>query len=331
MTKKFSVLFILAAILVLVLAPNMAQDDVIEIYYLTKHLDNPWFVNETQGAADLAEAYGDVELTIQDLQFDAGLALSAMDTAIGAGADGIIIVVPEQQIGPAVMQRAAEAGIPLLTVDDTIQDANGNFATHVGFDTADMGSTAATMAYEVYQNEGWAENAENVKIVSIEDQTLSVCMQRTDASNETWLSIAENFTEDDIIHLPYANTLVSAIDAMAPVVTANPDVTHWILWSCNDDGVLGGVRALEQGGVAAENIIGVGLNGHLACDEWNKGTPTGFRGTVYNRSATHGELALMTMYNRIKFDVPFPVRVVAPGVPVTPENASVMDYESCVE
>lgn len=334
MLRKYSpvtlVVIVLAAALSVVFMVGAQDGETYQIAYLTKHLDNPWFVNETGGAQTLADQYGDLELTIQDLQFDANLALSAMDTVIGAGVDGIIIVVPEQQIGPAVMQKAADAGIPLMTVDDEIKDANGVFAPHVGFNTADMGKAVTSQASEFYTAEGWANNADaNVRVVSIEDQTLSVCMQRTDSANATWKELYPDWPDDHIIHLPYANTLVSAIDAMAPVVTANPDVTHWILWSCNDDGVMGAVRALEQAGIPASNVIGVGLNGHLACDEWKKPEPSGFRATIYNRSASHGEFAVMAMYNHVKYGVPLPVRIVAPGIPVTPENMSIMDFPGC--
>src|SRR6267143_1327272 len=44
-----------------------------------------------------------VKLTVQDLQFDANLALTAVDTVIGTGTKGIIIVVPDQKIGPSVI------------------------------------------------------------------------------------------------------------------------------------------------------------------------------------------------------------------------------------
>lgn len=333
MLRKYSLITLLVVVLAAALSLTLtatAQNETIQIAYLTKHLDNPWFVNETAGAQALADKYGDLELTIQDLQFDANLALSAMDTVIGAGVDGILIVVPEQQIGPAVMQKAADAGIPLMTVDDEIQDANGNFAPHVGFNTADMGKAVATRANEFFAEDGWGNMADaNIRIVSIEQQTLSVCMQRTDAANATWMALHPDWPEDHIIHLPYENTLVSAIDVMGPVITANPDVTHWILWSCNDDGVMGAVRALEQNGVPASNIIGVGLNGHLACDEWKKPEATGFRATIYNRSASHGEFAVMAMYNHIKYGVPLPVRIVAPGTPVTPDNMAIMDFPGC--
>jgi L-arabinose transport system substrate-binding protein len=124
------------------------------------------------------------------LQFDANLALTAMDTVIGAGVDGILIVVPEQQIGPAVMQKAADAGIPLMTVDDVIKDANGVFAPHVGFSPADMGKLVAQTANGFYNAEGWGSDpaiVANTRIVAFEDQTLTVCMDRTNAANATWL------------------------------------------------------------------------------------------------------------------------------------------------
>ena len=124
----------------------------VKIAYLTKHLDNPWFVSETGGAEELAGELG-VDLTVQDLQFDANLALTAMDTVISAGTQGIIIVVPEQQIGPAVMEKAAAAGIPLIAVDDEIKDADGNPAPFVGFQAVRVGEQVGSSRRAV-QGEG---------------------------------------------------------------------------------------------------------------------------------------------------------------------------------
>lgn len=333
MLKKYSLIAALLFTLGVLLTGatvTTAQEDVIQIAYLTKHLDNPWFVNETGGAQGLADQLG-VELTIQDLQFDANLALSAMDTVIGAGVDGIIIVVPEQQIGPAVMQRAADAGIPIITVDDTIQDANGSFAPHVGFDPGAMGRMVAEMAEDFWTAEGWNDPAvvASTRVASIELQTLTVCMDRTNAAVATWQSLVPDFPEENILHVPYDGTLVGAIDVMAPIITANPDVTNWIVWSCNDDGVVGGVRALEQSGFTSTNVIGIGLNGHLGCDEWAKPGESGFRGTIYNNSAVHGEYAVMAMYNNIRYGVPLPAWIQAPGVPVTEETRSLMNFDAC--
>ena len=75
-------------------------------------------------------------------------------------------------------------------------------------------------------------------------------------------------------------------------MTAHPEAKHWIFYSCNDDGVLGGVRATENQGFAADDVIGVGIDGSRACDAFGPGKPTGFRGTMYIDSAKEGAQAI---------------------------------------
>ena len=79
--------------------------------YINKLDDNPWFVNEVAGAMAEAATLG-VTITHQGVQSDANKAISALETSIAAGVAGVIIVVPDQAIGPAVMARAAEASRP---------------------------------------------------------------------------------------------------------------------------------------------------------------------------------------------------------------------------
>src|SRR5690606_20489757 len=93
----------------------------VAIAYLNKMGDNPWFVEEVAGAKAVADKLG-VEFFNQDLQFDSNLAMTAMDTYIAKGVSGIIIVVPDTKIGPAVIEKAQKAGIPIVAVDDTILD-----------------------------------------------------------------------------------------------------------------------------------------------------------------------------------------------------------------
>ena len=148
--------------------------------------DNPWFVTEAKGLQQAADAAG-MNLTVQDVQLDANLAMNAVDQAIGTGVDGIVIVVPDQQIGPAVMKKAAEAKIPVVTIDDYIYDDAKKQAPFVGFFAPEIGKQVAGKAVELYKAADWTKDP-NAKIgtVSIELPTLSVCMMRTDAANETW-------------------------------------------------------------------------------------------------------------------------------------------------
>jgi L-arabinose transport system substrate-binding protein len=306
-------------LLVIAMIPSavQGQDDDITIGYIVKHLDNPWFVAETGGAQELADDMG-VELLIQDVQFDSALAMSTLDTFIGAGIDGLIIVVPDQTIGPAVLERAAKEGIPVIAVDDVIVDAGGNPAAFAGFDAKSIGEQVALMAAQQYRDQGW--DSEGVGVFNIEFAELGVCTDRTNTSTATWKAQFPDFPEDQMIVAPYNGTLINAADTFGNIVTANPQITKYVLYSCNDDGVMGAVRALEQAGVAAEDIIGIGLGAHLACDEWAKEETTGFSGAVWIDAANHGRFAVAAMVNNLRYSVPLPARTIAAGINVTKDN-----------
>ena len=62
--------------------------------YINKMGDHPWFVREVQGAKDKAAELG-VDLLVQDVQFDANLAVTTFDTYVGDGVKGIAVVVPD--------------------------------------------------------------------------------------------------------------------------------------------------------------------------------------------------------------------------------------------
>jgi L-arabinose transport system substrate-binding protein len=127
-------------------------------------------------------------------------------------------------------------------------------------------------------------------------------------------------TDDQIIHLPYDNTANSGMDAMAPVITANPDVTHWLLFSCNDDGVLGAWRALQNAGVPATNVIGVGINGQLAAEEFKKGEPSGLRASLMAQAKSHGGTAIQEIHDFLTNGTAIPEITFIPAAVMTPEN-----------
>ncbi len=300
-------------------AAQPAESGAISIAYLNKMGDNPWFVDEVSGAKAMADELG-VEFFNQDLQFDSNLAMTAMDTYIANGVSGIIIVVPDTKIGPAVIEKAAEAGIPLIAVDDTILDSEGNPAPFVGFDAASAGLKVGELISEYYEAEGWGDLSDAViKGVSVEDQDLEVCNLRTDGATSVLIE-AGVLTEDDIVHLPYDNTANSGMDAMSPVITANPQVTHWMLWSCNDDGVLGAWRALQNSGISADNVIGVGINGQLAAEEFKKGEPSGLRASLMAQAKGHGGTAVEFIYNYVANGEEIPQLTFIPAAVMTADN-----------
>src|SRR6266550_4078882 len=110
----------------------------ITIAYLQKQGDQQYFVDEANGAKKEAATLGGVKVDVVDLGTDSNKAISAMSTEVGQQVDGIAIVVPDQKIGPQVIDAAHGANIPIVASDDPIQGGDGDAAAFVGFDSVQM-------------------------------------------------------------------------------------------------------------------------------------------------------------------------------------------------
>lgn len=294
----------IASGLVLALAvPVVSQAQDLTIGYINKMGDHPWFVAEVAGAQDAAEA-ADAGFVSQDVQFNADLTITTLDTMIGDGVDGIAIVVPDRALGPVVAARAKEAGIPLIAVDDDITYEDGSPVPYVGMNAYNIGLSVGRELARIYNEENWGAN--NVGVVSIEDRRADTCMQRNKGAEEAFLENVEGISKDDVIRVSYDNTMVNAIDVMTTTLTGHPQITHWVFYSCNDDGVLGAARAMENAGYSADQGLGIGIDGSRACDAFGNDRPSGFRGTMWLNSANHGRVAVELLLASIKDGAPLP-------------------------
>ncbi|TIT72470.1 MAG: arabinose ABC transporter substrate-binding protein, partial [Mesorhizobium sp.] len=128
--------------------------------------------------------------------------------------------------------------------------------------------------------EGWDKDLSKVRVGSIEDQKADTCMRRNKGAEEALVAAIPEI-KSRIVSIPYDNTMVNSIDVVSTTLTANPDAEKWVFYSCNDDGVLGGVRATENAGMKPENVIGIGIDGSRSCEAFGAGKPSGFRGTMW--------------------------------------------------
>ncbi len=278
------------------LSSSARAADPLKFGYINKMGDHPWFVREVQGAKDKAKELG-VDLMVQDVQFDANLAVTTFDTYLGDGVKGIAIVVPDRSLGPVVADKAKNAKIGLIAVDDDITFADGSPVPYVGMNALNIGKQVGTEIARIMKAEHWDKDLASVKIGSIEDQKADTCMRRNKGAREALVAALPG-AEKQIISIPYDNTMVSSIDVVSTTLTAHPEAKRWVFFSCNDDGVLGGVRATENAGLPAEDVIGIGIDGSRACEAFGGGKPTGFRGTAWLDSAKHGAAAIQALYDQ---------------------------------
>jgi L-arabinose transport system substrate-binding protein len=304
-------------------AGGKAPEDVV-VYGLYKRMDQGWFQNEAKGAEDKGAELG-IKVVTLDNQFDPNVMSANLDNAIAEKADGIIIVVPDQQLGPGVIDKAKAAGIPLIAVDDFITDANGQPSAFVGMNTTQIGTDVGTMLAGFANDGGWFDPADpnSLKVAALTFSTLDVCNQRTDASKAAILANIDGLTEDAIIEQDYegANT-DGGLSAMQGLLTANPDVKHWLVYSCNEEGVVGAVRALEAAGKDAESC-GVGLgDGALAKIEMLEKKSAGYCGSLYVDSRKHGAVAVQAIYDYAVNGTEIPLEQLQDGIQVTADNAA---------
>src|SRR5579862_6402162 len=285
-------------------AAGLARADEIKMGYINKMGEHPWFVSEVGGAKSEAAKLG-VTLMSQDVQFNADLALTTFDTMVGDGVKAIAIVVPDRALGPVVAEKAQKAGVKLVAVDDDIYTSDKQMVPYVGMNAESIGRQVGVEEAKFYKSQGW-DKFKDVKIGSIEDQKADTCMRRNRGAEAAFLEANPNFDKNDIVRIPYDNHMESAITAVTTTLTAHPEAKHWIFYSCNDDGVLGGVRATENQGFAPTDVIGIGIDGSRACDAFGAGKPTGFRGTMYIDSAKEGAQAIQLLYASVKNETPLP-------------------------
>lgn len=292
----------------------MAGDkDIVAIY---KSGTQQYFIDQGDGFKAAAEELG-YNAKIINVELDSNLAISAVSDAIASGAKGIGITAPDQALGPAVTTAAAEAGVLIVATDDPLKDKDGNPVPFVGFDGVAMGTKVGEKAGELLKASGWLD-AGNYGVLSVEVQTLSVCNDRTNASRDQ--VIAAGADAGKIKAVSYDGTADASLAASGPVITANPAVDKWVVFACNDEGVLGATNALKNAGFAADDVIAVGLGAYEACRPWKAGIDTGFKAALYISGVDVGDAAARALIKSIESGEPLPLKTVANTTIVDPST-----------
>ncbi|HWL86457.1 MAG TPA: substrate-binding domain-containing protein [Polyangiaceae bacterium] len=277
------------------------------IAYIQKQGDQQYFVDQAAGAKAEAEKVG-VELKVSNVALDSNLAVSTLETMIAQNVDGIAIVVPDQRIGPQVIDRAKQAGIPLVASDDSISDAAGTANPFVGFDGSAMGHEVGLKAGALYKAAGW--KAAETRVISSSKQDLSVCQDRVNGAKKAFVE-ASGESGVKVIDLGTDNSPIDAQNRTTALMTANRGVKHWVAWGCNDENVSGVVTALQNGNVDQKDIIGVGLGAYLACKDWKAKKVTGMKAALFIDGHDVGSAAVHVLSDTIQNKTPLPAKTIA--------------------
>ncbi len=288
--------------------------DKITIGFLVKQPEELWFQDEWKFAQRCADKYGFELKTIGTP--DGEKVLAAIDNLAAAGAEGFVICAPDVRLGPAIMAKARSYDMKVFTVDDQFVGPDGNFmdVPYMGISAAAIGETVGKALYEEFKKRNWplAETA----ACAITYDELDTVKARTDGA--TAALVAAGFPAEKI-HRGAEKTVdvPGALDAADIVITQHPEVKRWLVFSVNDEGVLGAVRAMESRGFNATTIIGIGIGAGAGCVEFAKENPTGFFATCLINPARHGFDTTEHLYKWIKSGTPPPRDTRTPGIIMT--------------
>ena len=304
-------------------SPSCDPSKKVKLAFMTKDMASTGKTG-FQGMADTAKAWADancVDLTTVDLLDSGDRAVSTVNTVIGAGVKGIVITTPDVSVGPAIASAAANAHVPLLALFDAFKDANGNPNPFYGLDDLAYGKLAGGAIVKLYQAAGWGSNTKLVvRGAKIADPTVPACVDRQDGAEQAIEQGIPGFTAQDVITVVFKNDEQTAINAMATTITAHPEVTNWLIWSCNDNGVTGAVRALESAGVPADHGIAVGQGGGATCSEFGKPKPTSYMGSTYQDLVKASQDTMKLVYDAAVNGTALPATTKLEGQILTRDN-----------
>jgi len=212
---------------------------------IEKTLINEHWQQMKQGYEEAAEEYG-VEVEVQAARDEADLTgqLAIAETMLQGDCDAFAVSPLSSSNLQPFLDRAGEAGIPVINVDDARVDAD----VFVGGDHREMGVMAAEYIAEQLPDGG--------QVAQIEGQAGSpAAQQRIDGFTST---VAEHPNLELVASQPGDWDRLKALDAAANIMRANPDVQAF--YANNDTMALGVAEAVANAGREGEVVV-VGTDG----------------------------------------------------------------------
>jgi ABC-type sugar transport system substrate-binding protein len=134
--------FWLCLMILLLCAASCARQakKTIKLGYLVKQPEEPWFQYEWTWAQKCADKYGFQLIKLGTT--DGEKVLSAIDNLGAQGAQGFVICTPDVKLGPAIVAKANQNNLKVISVDDRFVGPDGKFledVPHYGVDARTVG------------------------------------------------------------------------------------------------------------------------------------------------------------------------------------------------
>lgn len=272
-----------------------------------------WFIQEGLASQEVVEAAGGTWKYL-DADLNSATYTELLDTVIADKVDGVLVCTPDQNLSQMTVDKLTEAGIPVIAVDDALEDEEGNLlAPWVGIDGYNIGLAMGEWGMNYITENDLAED-EEFAVLLMTAETVSSCVPRTEGEVEA----LKEFDQDRIF---YADCDTSAEDgntAANAVITGHPEIKKWLVMGVSDESSQGAARAIEAAGLGADSMV-AGLGGYLCPDEFAN-EDSCFRAAAYFSARDVGGTAAQQLVDKIVDGTEIPETYAVPAVIVTPED-----------
>lgn len=286
------------------------------VYGIYKSGDQTWFLNEGAAAKETVEAAGG-EFFYVDVQTDGQKELDAINTAIANNADGIVTCTPDQTMSQNIVNLCEEAGVPVVACDDALEVDGKKIAPWVGISGYVIGQSIGEWVADYIEKNNLADDP-SVGLLMMCMPTVSSCVPRTEGEQAALEAKFPALVADSnrFFTVDYDGTTEKGNTTATDMFAAHPEITSWIIFGANEEGVIGAVRALETAGLDA-NSCAVGMGAYLAPAEYEKGTA--LKAAPYFSDKAIGQGSVNTLFDLID-GKSVELETAVPAEMTTPEN-----------
>ncbi len=316
--KRILTLFV-AVLVALAFVAGVSAQSKPKIGYITKMPEEPWFQTEAKGSVKAGADLGFSSIYIG--ASDGEKVLAGIDNLAAQGAKGFVICTPDTKLGPAIMAKAKNLGLKVITVDDQFVKADGTpmvDVPHLGMSGTAIGKQVGEVMSAELKKRNW--KAAETGAIAVTSSELATAVERVEGTKS--VLIKNGFPEDKIFESPQRTTDVEGgFNAANPVITNHPEIKNWLVFSLNDDTTLGVVRALEGRGFTVANTLAVGIGGQQqVIDEFRKAKPNGFFASIFVGAFAHGYQTSKMMYEWLTKDKLPPANTATSGIMMDRNN-----------
>lgn len=279
-------------------------------YAVMRMVDEYWGNQISGMKAAIAEGNLNIDLKVADSNNDGQTVLQNAELLIAQKAKVLIVSTPDPKVGPAIIEKAKAAGIPVIASDVPIEGAY--FLNH---DDVSAGMIVGEYAGKYFKEKFPGKKAKVSTLTHLAvEQIVGLRSDGFEAGFKKYVPDAVFLPRMDCQGLRERGAYVAA-----DILTSNPDVN--IFFAINDDMALGAAAAIEERGLQEKvAVFGQGGIGEASFRALlNPASP--FKATTAYMPDEHGRTAIN------KFVVPLlkgetvPQRIDSPLKLATSENA----------